>query len=267
MDQNKIRLWEEGKTPLFDPAVGQEEPYIRPFFLPDAPDAPCMLVCPGGGYSVLCDTYEGEDICRKLNENGVHAAMLHYRVNPYLHPCMELDAKRAIRTLRANAAAYGIHPRKIGIMGFSAGGHLTCMAALRFDEGIADGDGIDKVSSRPDFAAPCYAVTTLVGEAVTPTMPEHTVGEPVNAGLAASLSAQNIVRPDAPPFFIWHTATDNLVPVENALMLAGALHRQGVSCELHVFPEGCHGLGLAENTPTADGWFGLMVKWIRFITK
>lgn len=263
MKKIKIPLWETGKTPFYRAEYGQPEPSLE-LFLPETEGKkPCMLVFPGGGYSVLCDSYEGVEICEALCDAGFAAGVVRYRVNPYLHPVMETDARRAVRTVRFYAAEWGIDPDAIGVMGFSAGGHLTCMTALRFDAEDPVSDGIDTVSARPNAAAPCYAVTLLVGDAVTPTMPEHTVGEPADPALCAALSAPLIARPDAPPFFIWHTATDQLVPVENALSLAASLIKQGVPTELHVFPFGQHGLGIAEGVPRADEWFPLLVRWLR----
>ena len=268
MQTIRLPLWETGKTPYYNAAFGQPEPTVE-LFLPEKENAPlpCMLVFPGGGYSVLCDSYEGAEICEALNANGFAAGLVRYRVNPYLHPVMETDARRAVRTVRYHAAEWGIDPGKIGVMGFSAGGHLTCMSALRFDAEAPVADDIDQVSARPDAAAPCYAVTLLTGDAVTPTMPEHTVGEPADPALCAALSAPTVARPDAPPFFIWHTATDQLVPVENAFALAKALIGAGVPTELHVFPQGRHGLGLAKDTPRAGEWFPLLTRWLKTVWK
>lgn len=254
-------LWPEGKIPYYDPALGQE-PRIIPYPLRNGKKNPCMLVFPGGGYSVLCDSYEGREICESLNAAGYAAVLVYYRVNPYLHPCMETDARRAVRTVRYRADEWGIDPNRIAVMGFSAGGHLACMTALRFDAPEPETDEIDRLSARPNAAAPCYAVTKLAGEGVTPTMPEHTVGDPPDEALCRALSAPLIAREDAPPFFIWHTAADQLVPVSNALDLAAALTAKGVPAELHVFPYGGHGLGLAKDCPRAREWFGLLKRWL-----
>ncbi len=263
MSQTSLSLWSSTDLiPLWNPAFGQVPPALIPFLLPGENVRPCVLVFPGGGYTCRCESYEGVEICEALNAAGFHACMVQYRVNPYRHPCMEIDARRAIRTVRYHAKAWHIDPDAIGTLGFSAGGHLVCMTGLRFDAAEPKTDEIDLVSARPDSVCACYAVTMLTGDKVCPTMPENTVGDPADPALCRALSAPLIAREDAPPFYIWHTAEDQLVPVENALLLAGALREKRVPCELHVFPHGGHGLGLAKATPTADQWFGLYVNWL-----
>lgn len=264
MNTAKIPLWPTpDKIPFWNPAFGQAPPALVPFFLEGEATRPCVIVFPGGGYVGRCEDYEGVEICEALNEQGFHACMAQYRVNPYRHPCMEIDARRAIRTVRSHAEEWHIDPDAIGVLGFSAGGHLVCMTGLRFDAEEPKTDEIDLVPARPNSVCACYAVTMLVGENVCPTMPENTVGDPADPALCKALSAPLIARPDAPPYFIWHTATDQLVPLENALLLAGALKEKQVPCELHVFPRGAHGLGLAKGTPTANEWFNLYVGWLR----
>ncbi len=258
----KIKLWENG-TPLFKPEYGQEEPYIMTYLLDNGKkDNPCVIVIPGGGYSCVCCDHEGDKICRFLNEHGYSAFYLMYRVEPYHFPCMELDAKRAIRFVRYNAEKFGIDPHRIGITGFSAGGHLTCMAGLRFDYGMEDGDEIDRVSSRPDTAAPCYAVASLDKKIAHEGTRNNFLGEDNSDERAFMFSSENIVPDDAPPFFMFHTAEDQAVPVECSLRLAGALSDKKIPFALHVFPYGPHGVGLGTDTPLANDWPLLYVKWM-----
>ena len=265
--QKKLPLWRsKNSIPLWDDGFGQDVPALVPYLLQDGKPRPCVLVFPGGGYQVRCEDYEGTEICEALNDAGFHACMVQYRVNPYRHPCMEIDARRAIRTVRFHAKEWHIDPAAIGVLGFSAGGHLACMAGLRFDAADPQTDEIDLVSARPNSVCACYAVTLLAGDHVCRTMPENTVGAPADPALCEALSAPRIARADAPPFFIWHTAADETVPPANALALAGALIARKVPCELHIFPYGRHGLGLAKDTPTADAWFGLYVNWLKDIT-
>ena len=260
----KIKLWQEGETPLFRPEYGQEEPYIVPYLLKNGcTDNACTLVIPGGGYGCVCTDHEGEKICEFLNEQGISAFYLMYRVHPYCHPCMELDAKRAIRYIRFHAADYGIDPGKIGVMGFSAGGHLTDMVSLRFDYGQADGDEIDRVSCRPDTAAPCYAVSSLDPAITHMGTRVNLLGDCASPEIAARFSSENIIPEDAPPFFLFHTAEDTCVNPECSLRFASALIEHHIPVELHIFPFGAHGIGLGTQTPLADCWPGLYVRWLK----
>lgn len=259
----KIKLWENG-TPLFEPAYGQEEPYIMTYLLDNGKkDNPCVVVIPGGGYSCVCCDHEGDQICRRLNEYGFSAVWLMYRVAPYHFPCMELDAKRAIRLVRYNAERFGIDPGKISVTGFSAGGHLTCMTGLRFDYGLDNGDEIDRVSSRPDTAAPCYAVASFDKKITHMGTRENFLGDDDSDERAFAFSSENIVPDDAPPFFLMHTAQDEGVPVEHSLRLALALANKKISCSLHIFPYGPHGIGCGDNIPLANEWTRLYAEWMK----
>lgn len=261
--KKEIKLWENG-APYYKPEYGQKEPYIVEYTLDNGKkDNPCVIVIPGGGYGCVCDDHEGRKICEMLNENGFSAFILEYRITPYCHPVMEEDAKRAIRLVRFNAEKFGIAPDKIGVIGFSAGGHLCCMAGLRYDYGRNDGDEIDSVSSRPDAVAPSYAVASFNKEITHMGTRENCLGPDGDEELAYALSSENIVPDDAPPFFIWHTAQDGGVDPENSLRLASALIRKNIPCELHIFPYGPHGIGLGEDTPLACEWPSLYVKWLR----
>ena len=152
----KLKLWE--KTPLFDESIGQEEPALMPYLLKDGKKHGAVIVCPGGGYSHKA-AHEGGPIALRLNEQGINALVLDYRVAPYRHPAPLLDALRAIRYVRYHAEKLGVLPDKIGILGFSAGGHLTCTAATLYDKGNPEAeDPIDRVSARPDVFIPCYPV-------------------------------------------------------------------------------------------------------------
>ena len=256
-------LWEDEKIPLFQAAYGDFKPYIDAYPLENGrTDNPCVLVIPGGAYAFVSVKDEGEKVCRFLNANGYSAVMLNYRVAPYAYPCMLLDAQRAVRTVRFHAAAWGIDPAKIGVMGFSAGGHLCCMTALCADDGKPDGDEIDAVSCRVNTAAPCYAVSSLDPAITHMGTHDNFLGPDGDERLAFDFSAENLIRDDAPPVFLWHTAEDGAVPPACSLRFAGALIDRGVPVELHIFPYGGHGSDLAENLPLADQWPALYVKWL-----
>lgn len=260
----RILLWEHGKTPLFNPDFGAFEPYLEFYPAPDQnAESPCILVIPGGGYGCVCADHEGDPICAFLNKNGFAAATLFYRVAPYAYPAMLLDAQRAIRTLRYKADAWGIDPEKIGSVGFSAGGHLCCLTALCGDDGKADGDGIDALSCRVSTAAPCYAVSSLDPAITHMGTHDNFIGKTGDEALAFRFSAENMVSADTPPIFLWHTAADEAVPPACSLRFASALIKKGIPCELHIFPFGSHGAGLAQELPLADQWPALYVRWLR----
>ncbi len=257
-------LW----TDQFPYALGtehEERPTITCYLLPDEAGreaAPAVIVFPGGGYTHRAD-HEGEPIARWLNTLGIHAFVLNYRVAPYRHPAPLTDAQRAIRTVRARAAEWHIDPRRIGILGFSAGGHLASTAGTHFDHGQPEAeDPIERMSSRPDFMILCYPVITM-GDYTHEGSRENLLGPDADPELVESLSNERQVTPETPPTFIWHTSDDGAVPVENALLFAGALSRAKVSFELHSFMSGRHGLGLAEDHPEAYVWTELCERWMR----
>lgn len=248
---------------MFDPSIGQEEPSITPYLLSGEQNS-CVIVCPGGGYEYRAD-HEGEPIAQMLNDNGISAFVLNYRVAPYHHPVELMDAKRAIRYVRFHAKRFGIDPEKIGILGFSAGGHLTTTALEHFDYGCDDGDEIDRVSSRPDAGVLCYAVISLVNCTHIGSRMKLLGAYDNHSVLPAELSGELSVRDDMPPVFLWHTAADTCVPVQNSLNMALALQQKKIPYELHIFPDGEHGLGLAQQMPGADQWPALLAKWLHRI--
>lgn len=209
--------------------------------------------------------HEGKNIAEMLNENGLHSFVLNYRVAPYKHPAPLEDALRAVRFVRHYAEKFGIHKNKIAVLGFSAGGHLSITAAEQFDYGKNGGDSIDSESSRPDAAVFCYPVCTLLGEYTHKGSVKNLLGTDEPTDLAYKLSGELSVREDMPPCFIWHTFGDTCVPVQNSLMLADALRKKNVPVEMHVFPDGPHGLGLAEKYPHTAQWSQLLCNWLKHL--
>ena len=248
-----IRLW-PGEAPYSAQSPGQAQPTLTAFPVEGSPAA--VIVCPGGGYAMKAD-HEGGPIAEMLNRGGISAYVLDYRVNPCHCMAPLSDAARAIRAVRAMGYKY------VGILGFSAGGNLCCNAATHFDAGHPESDDpVEHISSRPDFFVPCYPVVSFT------SYPHYDsflklVGESDRHDLERFFSAELNVTPDTPPAFIWHTADDELVPVQNSLMLAGALSRCGVPYELHIYPSGPHGLGLAEDYPEVRVWAGQLTDFIR----
>jgi acetyl esterase/lipase len=258
-----IRLWEK-EVPGFQPEFGQELPSITPYWVKDIKKPAAIVVCPGGGYWLKAE-HEGRPIAEWLNRLGISAFVLDYRVAPYRHPYPSMDAKRAIRFVRHHAQTWGIDPEKIGILGFSAGGHLASTAGTHFDYGMPDAeDPVDRISSRPDAMVLCYPVVSF-GKYRHEGSMINLLGEAPDAAMQELLSNEKQVGKDTPPTFLWHSADDDVVPVENSLFLAEALSRHKVNCELHVFPKGQHGAGLAEDNPQLSLWTTLCENWLQSI--
>ena len=224
-----------------------------------------VVVCPGGGYGVLAADHEGKQVAEWLNSFGVSAFVLQYRLGPrYHHPAPLQDAQRAIRTVRARSAEWGIDPARIGILGFSAGGHLTATAATHFDAGQpGSSDPVERVPSRPDFAVLVYPVISMKDPVTHAGSRRNLLGENPDPKLVELLSNEQQVSAQTPPSFLFHTADDEAVPVENSLQFFEALHKAGVPAELHVFAHGHHGVGLAPDDPALSQWPKLCESWMR----
>lgn len=214
-----------------------------------------MVICPGGGYIGLAP-HEGEDYARWLNEQAIAGFVLKYRLGSdgYRHPRMLEDAARAMRLVRFHAPGWRLDPRRLGIMGSSAGGHLVSTLLTHFDTGKPDAsDLIDRVSCRPDVGILCYPVITM-GEYTHKGSRENLLGKDPGAELVRELSNDLRVGGNTPPCFIFHTADDAVVPVENSLMFAAALRRAEVSFDLHIYEHGVHGIGLGRKTYDPSRW-------------
>jgi len=219
-----------------------------------------MVICPGGGYGGLAG-HEGKDYAVWLADHGVTGFVLKYRLGShgYRHPRMLQDAARAVRTVRAQAAKWSVDPKRVGIMGSSAGGHLASTLLTHFDSGNPNGsDDIEKQSSRPDLGILCYAVITL-GEKTHQGSKKNLLGENPPEDLVKLLSNEQQVTKETPPTFLWHTAEDTAVPAENSMMFAMALQKNHVPYELHIYEKGRHGLGLANGHP----WTEQCLRWLK----
>jgi acetyl esterase/lipase len=247
---NTFPLWADGAPG----ALGKEEkdiPTLTPFW-PERSKASgaAMVICPGGGYGGLAG-HEGKGYALWFSEQGIAGFVLKYRLGSagYRHPIMLQDAARAVRTVRANAAAWGINPKRIGIIGSSAGGHLASTLVTHFDAGIPEAaDPIERESSRPDLGILCYPVITL-GEFTHQGSKQNLLGKDPAPELVRLLSNELQVTPQTPPCFVWSTWEDTAVPVENSLQFAVAMRKAGVPCDLHVYLKGPHGIGLGR-----DAW-------------
>lgn len=231
-----ILLWPDG-APLAKGSLPVDCPSMTTYFLISKRPRSCIIVCPGGGYKHLAEPKEGGDIAKWLNKIGVSAVVLHYRVAPYRQPCPLLDAQRAIRLLRNKSQEWNIDPLRIGIMGFSSGGHLAAMAGTYYDDGMPDADDpVERESSKPDLMVLCYAVMLL--------------------------SHEKHVTSKTPPAFLWMTAKDDKVPVKHNLRFASTLREHRVPYEIHIFKSGRHGLALAADHPIVKNWTHLCQRWL-----
>ncbi|PLS02875.1 alpha/beta hydrolase [Neobacillus cucumis] len=255
-----LPLWEDIK--LEENGPNQNAPSIQPFLLEGPGPFPVMIVAAGGAYARRAE-HEAYPVAEWLNSIGVSAVVLNYRVAPYKHPVPLNDAKRAIRLVRHRAADWNIDPNRVGILGFSAGGHLASSAGTHYDFGSPEtAEPIERYSSRPDVIVLCYPVISM-GKYTHEGSRLNLLGENPTQELLNELSNDNQITELTPPAFIWHTADDASVPVENSLMFAAGLGRHKVPFDLHIFESGRHGLGLAEEHPEAREWTRLCEKWLR----
>ena len=262
----KIYLWEKGKTPLFDTSIqGQDEPSFDFLPVPGAEneDRPVVLILPGGAY-VEKVAHEKLPIAESMHKMGFHAAILDYRVTPYRWPSPLLDCQRAIRVLRHRAAELHVKADKVAVIGFSAGGHLCGMAGVVWDLGDPDAaDPVECLSCRPDAFVPCYAVLDLTGMlGHSGSRANMLTGVDVST-FPYSLCAWENVTKDTPPCFLFHTAKDDLVPVQNSLRMAEALANAGATVELTVFPHGGHGVSMGLTTPLANAFPDLLEAFLK----
>ena len=261
--QKVIPIW-EGTPP---DALGNEDadvPTLGLYPLDTTETVAAVLVCPGGGYSGHAMDHEGEQIAQWFNKNGLAAFVLKYRLSPYRHPVPLNDAKRAMRLIRANASDWNVDPVRLGIMGFSAGGHLASTVSTHFDLGDASAqEVINRMSSRPDFAILCYPVITLEPPYAHMGSRKNLLGDEPAEELVKNLSNHTQVTDQTPPTFLFHTADDPGVPVQNSLLYFTALREHNVPAELHVYEHGPHGVGLAPDIPELATWPKLCIDWLR----
>lgn len=241
-----LTLWPEGETPRALGNDAKDVPTLTAYWPPsEKATGAAIVVCPGGGYRVLAP-HEGEAYARWLNDLGIAAFVLKYRlISGGYHVSDSLqDAARAIRTVRANAEAWQLDSKRIGIMGSSAGGHLSATLSTRFDGGNSDlDDKIERASSRPDVCILCYAFI-LFDRNDKPERHEQFLGKTASPEQIRAYAPALNVRSDTPPCFIWQTVADPGVKVENALVFAEALRQAKVPFDLHLYQNGPHGIGL-----------------------
>jgi len=262
--QTPIPLWPDGAPGALGTNV-TDIPSLTPYPATNATGA-AMVICPGGGYYALA-AHEGKDYALWLNQQGVTCFVLKYRLGSsgYHHPAMLNDAARAVRWVRAHADDYQIDPQRVGIVGSSAGGHLAATILTHFDAGDTNSvDVIERQSSRPDIGILCYPVISM-GEFTHRGSKANLLGKDPDPELVELLSNELQVTTNTPPCFIWTTFEDTVVPMENSMLFASALRKNGVPFDLHVYEKGGHGMGLADKPPFANPhpWANDCLLWLK----
>lgn len=284
----KLPLWSKGKVPNYRDTgesekidsvetirVGNVQSPEITVYLPTKRTATgqAVIICPGGGYTYLSYNWEGSDPARLLNAKGIAAIVLKYRlpnaksnITPHLSPLM--DAKRAIRMVRRYAAKWNIKKDQVGIMGFSAGGHLASTLGTHFDNGdINSTDSIEQYSSRPDFMVLVYPVISMSKSIMHAGSRNNLIGTNADSSLAKLYSNELQVTRETPPTFLLHATDDKSVPVENSLLFYQALKDNNVPVEMHVYPKGGHGFGLGIGKGYLETWTDRLIDWLRGLNK
>jgi len=264
-EPHTLSLW-EGRAPGALGESQSDKPTLTWYAASEDRDpATAVIVIPGGSYEYLATNHEGRQIANWLNAMGITAFVLKYRIGPrYRHPVELGDAQRAIRLVRARAKQFGVRPDRIGVIGFSAGGHLASTVITHLDLGNpAASDPVDRMSARPDFAVLAYPVISLSAEYTHQPSRKALLGENPAPELVRGLSNELQVRPETPPTFLFSSGTDTVVPAENSVAFYLALRKAGVPAELHIFENAPHGVGLGLADPAVGEWGGLLVHWLR----
>lgn len=231
-----------------------------------------VVICPGGGYRILAYEWEGKDVAKWFNSNGIAAIVLKYRL-PHTPNNIEgrlspfLDLQRAVRQTRFNAEKWNINPNKVGIMGFSAGGHLASILGTHFEDNFFTTDNIDTISCRPNFMILMYPVITFKEPYLHNGSRSFLIGDSPDSALVNYYSNELHVTDNTPPTFLVHASDDKSVPVQNSLMFYDELSKHNVQSEMHIFPEGGHGFGLAVGKGRLEQWKDMCIGWIRHTLK
>jgi acetyl esterase/lipase len=260
----EIPLWESG-APGAQGDTDADKPTLTIYRAARGASGTGIVVAPGGGYGALAMDHEGRQVAAYFNAMGVSAFVLKYRLGPkYRHPIELGDAQRAMRLVRSRAQELGVTADRIGLMGFSAGGHLAATAGTRFDSGTASApDPIDRASSRPDFLILGYPVITFEAGVTHAGSVRNLLGDTPDPKLIELLSNELHVTPQTPPTFLFHTNADTGVVAENSVRFYLALRKAKVPAEMHIFENGPHGVGLALGDPALGAWPALLTNWLR----
>ena len=254
-----MQLWSEN-LPYYDSNI-EFTPYMTPYIVDGARIG--IVICPGGAYAARAE-HEGNQYAEWLNTIGVSAMVLEYRVAPYRAPAPVCDVQRAVRVARKVLAEHGA--QKIGVMGSSAGSHLAATASVHHDKVFYEAvDEVDQLSARPDFTILCYPVIDMY-EFCNKASRKNLLGIDPKESEDDFYSLHLHVTEDTPPAFLWHTANDQCVPAENSMLYAIALSRHNIPYELHIYPEGRHGLGLASRHEHVSQWTAALKQWLKNYT-
>lgn len=267
-DKEPILLWPDG-APL---AKGQNEvdqPTLTAYLVAGDQARPAVVVCPGGGYAGLAMDHEGHQVAQWLNRLGIHAFILKYRLGSekggnYRHPAPMLDGQRAIRMVRSKAEDWKVDRHRVGVLGFSAGGHLASTLGTHFDVGNdQSSEGIEQQSCRPDFMVLAYPVISFTAPFTHQGSRRNLLGNDPSTELKESLSNDLQVTAQTPPTFLVTTDEDKAVPAENTISFYLALRQAGVATELHTYQKGRHGLGLGQPGQPFANWPQQCAGWFR----
>ena len=262
----KVVLWQNGAPGSPSTKPDDEPALLHSLPADDRTTESAVIVIPGGAYGGLAIDHEGHQIAEWLNSLGITAFILKYRHHGtgHMHPIPMLDGQRAIRTVRARAAEWRVDPARVGVMGFSAGGHLASTLGTHFDDGdVVAPDPVDRISSRPDFMILCYPVISMTAEYQHRGSRENLLGTEPDKALLRILSNDTQVTPQTPPTFLFHTNEDTVVPPQNSVAFYSALRRAGVPAELHIYQAGRHGVGLAKDLPGTRTWPDRCREWMQ----
>lgn len=265
IEPDTLLLWPQGAPDALGNAPYDQPTLIRYPAPQEIATGAAVVVCPGGGYQMLAMDHEGHQIARWLNSFGVSAYLVTYRLGKdgYRHPVPMHDGQRALRTVRVNAAEWQIDPDRVGVLGFSAGGHLASTLGTHFDAGNAKASApIDRVSSRPDFMILLYPVISFTEDYQHAGSRKMLLGEDADSALVASLSNETQVKADTPPTFLVHTSEDTSVPPQNSIYFYLALLEKGIPVEMHIYEKGRHGLGLGSRGSAFSSWPERCEEWM-----
>ncbi len=266
MKKECVKLWEN--TPgVINGAKPVEEPTVTYYSSENRKSNGAVVIFPGGGYAALAE-HEGKGYAEFLNSRGIDAFVVEYRVKPYSFPFPLLDARRGVRYVRYNAEKFGINPDKIAVMGSSAGGHLAALVSTyRGELEFENSDEIDSVDYMPNFQVLAYPVINFTDLNVCHCgSVQNLVGSnDCSLYLARELDPAVIADKNTPPAFIWHTSDDGGVNVRNSLVYGGKLRDLEIPFEMHIYPNGPHGLGTAPNYPHVASWCDALIRWFEYV--
>jgi len=262
-----IPLWEKGQYSARDGSDFQ--PTLATYVLEGNKKRGSVLICPGGGYE-RTSPREAEPVALQFAAAGFHAFVLYYSVSPNRHPQPSLDVSRAMNIIREHADTWNVDTHKIAVCGFSAGGHLAASLGVYWDKPyLSHGAGLEQDWNQPNALILCYPVISA-GQFAHRSSFEHLLGTDANAMITHEMSLEHHVNAKTPPTFLWHTYEDTSVPVENSLLFATGLREQRIPFEMHIYPEGAHGISLATDETDdgrgkdthVSGWMKLCTEWL-----